>query len=77
MTSRSPYRQPSERPEWKPRAGESIVILPTEWSVSYGHVGKKGHVVRTHGFGYEVYVGPPSILYVYPIDIGPPEEPTG
>jgi hypothetical protein len=45
--------------------------------VSYGHVGKKGHVVRTHGFGYEVYVGPPSILYVYPIDIGPPEEPTG
>jgi hypothetical protein len=44
--------------------------------MSYGHVGKRGHVVRTCGFGYEVYVGPPSILYVYPTDIGPPEEPT-
>ncbi len=76
VTSGSPYREPAERSEWKPRAGERIVILPTEWSMSWGHVGKKGHVVRTHGWcpPYEVYVGPPSSLYVYLADIAPLEE---
>ena len=42
--------------------------------MTWGHVGKKGHVVRTHGCSYDVYVGPPSILYVYLADIAPLEE---
>ena len=43
--------------------------------MTWGHVGKKGHVVRTHGWSsYEVYVGPPSSLYVYLADIAPLEE---
>jgi hypothetical protein len=72
----TPYRRPDERSGWEPRAGERIVILSSEWSETYGHVGKKGHVVTSHGWRYEVYVGGGRgmSLHVYPTEIAPAEE---
>jgi hypothetical protein len=69
----TPYRQPVERQAWKPKPGDRIVILPSEWARSYGHDGKKGHVVTMNGWWCDVYVGGGrgANLHVYVTEIAP------
>ncbi len=55
----NPYRTPEEPVEWVPRIGALVVILPSHWSESYGHVGKHGTVQKVEGGWAELKVWGP------------------
>jgi len=70
---RAPYRSPSECHDWRPAIGDPVVVVPSEWAISWGHVQKVGRVARVLGAQFEVRIGlpPTETLYLRLTDMAP------